>query len=156
MAKRQARSKGRQKRAYLKRFSSEYISTGQSVDFTSRPVFDVNSRAKTIGRPISEAPLTKNTPRMEVFERMVEQKKLVQGPFLQRMRTFNHITVWSGRATEQRIFFSGQEVYIVLINDLQKKAKRSVNYSTVAKARRAIEMGLIVWKEEEFFETNSA
>lgn len=152
MAKKPARGKGRQKRAYLKRFSAEYISTGQSTDFKSRSIFDVNSRAKGIGKPIVET-LQPNSPRMQVFERMVEQQKLIQGPFLQRMRTFHHIVVWSGKVTEQRIFFSGQEVYVVLINDLQKKAKRSVNYKTVEKARRAINMSLVEWKEEEFFDT---
>ena len=155
MAKR-AKRRGMRK-AYLKRFSAEYINTGRGPSSLDKS--GVQARCTYLFRygehsnasqPFIDAPNPRiglDDPKLAIERRLEEQQKLMQGPYLQRLHTFNYVYMYKGKHSWVRMYFSGNEAFFVASNDVAKIMKRSIIYDGRSIAAFRYKKNRVTWVE---------
>lgn len=150
-----AKRKGMRK-AYLARFAADRVHTGPNrpnynllqnkIDNAEKQrhgeimFFDENG--KHIGDGFFGGP----NPRKVVLERLQAQK-LMQSTRLQRVEEFNHVALIKTKKQELRLYFSGGDHFLMEIDHLSNKVRRSTVFKSKKHLLNAYSMKCLTWVE---------
>lgn len=144
------------RKAYLQRFAANNVHTGPMranyIWLQNKQEHAEKMRQGELmffdkdGKHIGDGWISGPNPRKVVKERLKVQK-LMQSTRLQRVEEFNHIALVKTKKQELRLYFSGGEHFLMEINHVVNKVKRSTIFKDKKKLLRAYDMGVVTWVE---------